>query len=313
MRREMPEEGDTISLITRRRLLKSVGTAFLTYTIAKAGLGYEEETRVFEERRLAMGSTFRITAIGESKRRLKSAMNAAFLEIKRLEALMTIFDNYSEISRLNTNGAASLSPECIEVLEKALYFSRLTEGAFDVTLGNYPYLSVTGTGAMLKKPGVKVDLGGIGIGYAVDCGIDVLRSRGVKAALVDGGGEMKTLGCKESGLSWKVGVRDPFRKEGFTGVIRLDDMSVSTSGNYEKLHVIDPKTGAYPEGLKSATVIAMDATTADALSTGVFILGKVNGLRLLESLHGVEGLLITSNGEILRSKGFKRYALEGFK
>jgi thiamine biosynthesis lipoprotein len=318
----MPKRGDIIDLITRRALLKKAGSAFLFYTSAKSGLNpLKVHPAIVEETRIVMGSASRIIVSGWEEEKLSSFVEEAFGEMKRLEGLMTLYSPESEISRLNLNGAASLGAECVEVLKQAIFFSKQTRGAFDITTRtkkgedaielqhsmDYNNIELRFREARFKGAGMAVDLGGIGIGYAVDRAIEVLRKRGVKSALVDGGGEVKAMGGRSDKLSWRVGIRDPFRKSEFTDVINLDDRAMSTSGNYEMNHIIDPKTGKYPCSLVSATVISKDALSSDALSTAVFVLGEEAGLSLIEETPDTEGLLVTTKGRILKSKGFKNY------
>jgi len=294
-------------MITRRNLLKGMGVAFLSLSAARAGLNLKTRPRLVEETRVVMGSASRITAVGSNIRVLKTAIDAAFKEMWRLEALMSTYRPDSEISMLNSQREARLGPECVEVLKKSIHFSKVTDGAFDITLRDYNNLEIDSKTARLRKSGVNVDLGAIGIGYAVDRAIDVLKNRGVKSALVDGGGEVKALGTKSRGLSWRVGIRDPFQKNRFITIINLEDASISTSGNYITPHIIDPRTGSKPQGLASATIVSTAATMADALSTAAFVLGPKAGLKVIEKTRGVEGLLMTSKGEIIESSGLQKY------
>jgi len=296
-------------MITRRRLLKGMGTAFIGLSTAKLGSTVLQQPRVFEETRRAMGGPFRITAIGSDPWVLRSSVRVAFEEVWRLERLMTIYQSDSEISRLNQLGETCLSSESMEVLRKSIFYSHATGGAFDITLGNYQNLALGFDSARFMKQDMGVDLGGIGIGYAVDQAIKVLKNRGVRSALVDGGGEVKSIGSKKDGVSWRVGIRNPFEKTGFSSIITLDDSAVSTSADYIKPHIIDPRTGKKPMGLASATIVSADAISADALSTAAFVLGLKSGLKLIEKTPGVEGLLVTTVGEIIESSGFGRYTV----
>ena len=305
----MPKEGDLSSMITRRTLLKGMGTAFISLSAARLGLELGRRPTVFEEARRAMGGPFRITTVGSDRPHLKSAVKAGFEEVWRLEELMTIYKSESEISRLNIWGEAQLSSESMDILKKSIVFSQATNGAFDVSLGAFENLVVGSDFARFNKQGMMVDLGGIGIGYAVDRIVEALKKMGVKSAIVDGGGEVKSIGSKTDGTAWRVGIRNPFQKTGFSRVIALEGASISTSGNYVTPHIIDPRTGRVPEGLASATIIGKDATTADAMSTAVFVLGPNAGLDVIEKTPGLEGLLVTSAGKIIESSGFNQYTV----
>jgi thiamine biosynthesis lipoprotein len=165
------------------------------------------------------------------------------------------------------------------------------------------------------KPGMKIALGGIAKGYAVDQAVEVLTSEGIASCFVDAGGDGRYVGTKPDGNMWTVGLQNPDKQGDFITVMYLKDMAVATSGNYERYfsdaakvsHISDPRTGYSVNELISATVIAETTMDADALATTVFVLGEEEGLQLIESLDGVECLIITSDKRILRSEGFVEY------
>lgn len=159
----------------------------------------------------------------------------------------------------------------------------------------------------LARPGMKIGLGGIAKGWALDRAAEALRARGITSFLLSAGGQVYA-GGKNGAAMWKVGVRDPRGgPDEFFAVIEVADASVSTSGDYERFferdgvryhHILDPKTGMPSRGLRSATVIAADATLADALSTAVMVLGRERGLALVERLPGVQALVVDDHGRI---------------
>ena len=177
----------------------------------------------------------------------------------------------------------------------------------------------------LTAPGMQLDLGGIAKGFVVDEGVRTLAARGVTHALVDAGGDLYARGERpgnEGGL-WHVGVRDPSnRKAILAQTLALKELAVATSGDYERYveiegerfsHIVDPRTGNPVKQSASVTIIAKDTMTADALATAVSVLGPVEGLKLIESLPGVEAMVITRAGretEIARSSGFARFERE---
>ncbi|MDD4953873.1 MAG: FAD:protein FMN transferase [Candidatus Omnitrophica bacterium] len=250
----------------------------------------------------------------------KEASEIVFKEIKRVEGLLSKYDPASEVARLNRLGRLKVSPETFYVIKKSKEFYQSSHGAFDITVS--PLLDLWGfTDRNFSKPserqikdvlklvgsqkiilqdkdnvvkfslsGVKIDLGAIAKGYALDCAVKKLKERGIKSCLIDAGGQIYALGDKR-GEPWRIAIRNP-RGEGFSDLIALKDGVVSTSGDYEQYfladnrryaHIFDPKTG-YPadSGVISVTVTAPDGLTADALSTAVFVLGREKGLELMK-------------------------------
>ena len=268
---------------------------------------------------------------------------AAFDEIKRIEKLMDIHDPESEISRINrlaSKESIKVSKEIFMVLKKALKYSRLTSGAFDVSIR--PLSTLWGGKGQLKEvPEIKeieeklllvdykniilnernqtlefkresmaLDLGGIAKGYALDRAIKVLQGRGIKEALINAGGDIRVMGERV----WKVGLQHPRKGKEVLAVIRLKDQAIATSGDYQRYfikegkryhHVINPETGYPVTECMSVTIIGPEAIPVDVLATGVFILGPEKGLELIESLKGVEGIIIDAQGRVLSSSGLK--------
>ena len=233
-------------------------------------------------------------------------------------------------------GLSPVSTQTFDVLEAAEHYAQLSESAIDVTV--QPLIELWGffrvemaavppqerIDAVLQRVGIDrmtlsaadrtvalesgtaLDLGSIAKGYAVDQALDALRARGVPAALVDLGGNIGVLGQAPGGRPWVVGIRHP-REGRLIGQVRFERGAVSTSGDYERYfvvdgkrysHLLDPRTGWPVDGLHSVTVVAPNATAADALSTAAFVLGPARGIALLDKCEGVEGLLVEprSNG-----------------
>ncbi len=260
----------------------------------------------------------------------KAAGKIAFTEIKRIEALLSKYDPASEISRLNKLRVLTVSPETLYIIEKAKYFWEESLGAFDITVGplldlwGFPdkryrlpdnseieeALKLVGSDKIiidkeknvveLKIPAMKLDLGAIAKGYAVDCAIKRLKESGIKNCLINAGGDIYCLGDKY-GEPWKVAVQDP-RKPGLLDNLELKDAAVATSGDYAQYfikdnkrysHILNPKTG-YPasSGVASVTVIARDCLTSDALATAIFVLGKERGEALAKKFPEVKVKII---------------------
>ena len=164
-----------------------------------------------------------------------------------------------------------------------------------------------------SKKGVLIDLGGIAKGYAVDRSIELLEDMGIAHALVTAGGDSRMIGDRW-GRPWTIGVRDPRQADKVVGKIPLLDVALSTSGDYERFfvedgvryhHIIDPLSGDSARELQSVTVIGPDATTTDALSTSVFVLGLADGLELINRLPDIDAIVVDRSGSLHYSKGLQ--------
>ncbi|MBI4707784.1 MAG: FAD:protein FMN transferase [Candidatus Omnitrophica bacterium] len=263
----------------------------------------------------------------------KEAAAIVFNEVKRIEKLLSKYDPESEISQLNKFGKLKVSPETFFVLSKSCLFWKQTNGAFDVTVG--PLLDVWGftdknyklpdkskikealrsvgsdkivlnevdSVVEFNSPGVKVDLGAIAKGFAVDCAVEKLKEAGIKSCLVNAGGQIYCLG-KRFGKPWRVVIQNP-RGPGSKGSFDLIDQAVATSGDYESyfevsgkryMHIFDPRTG-YPADneVMCVTVIAPDGLTADALATAMMVMGKEKSDSLIKQYPGVIVRIVEKN------------------
>ncbi|MFQ5835694.1 MAG: FAD:protein FMN transferase, partial [bacterium] len=174
-----------------------------------------------------------------------------------------------------------------------------------------------GDRAGFQKKGMQIDLGGIAKGYAVDRAIESLRKNGIRRALVNAGGDLYALGSGPGKEKWQVGIQDPREEDKLLGIIKVKDVGVATSGDYRRYftiegrrfsHIVNPKTGQTVQDVPmSVTVIAPDATTADALATGVFVLGPQKGIELIESLPQVEGMIVSEGMKRISSKGWAHF------
>jgi thiamine biosynthesis lipoprotein len=232
-----------------------------------------------------------------------------------------------------------ISDELFSLLGEAIRISDLTKGGFDITiyplmkmwkfkgenltvpdkekiekgkkLVNYKNIIMKNGKIKFAKGGMAIDLGGIAKGYAVDAAIKVLKERNIKSAMVDAGGEIYALGRKE-GKPWRIGIRHPRKTGEVLGIVELEDQGISTSGDYERFfffkgkryhHILNPKTGYPADECQSVTIVAKKAAFADGLATGVFVLGPREGMDLIESLEGVEGVIVDNEGEVSVSSG----------
>jgi thiamine biosynthesis lipoprotein len=274
----------------------------------------------------------------------EAAIDAVFDDMKRIDALMSTYKDTSEISKVNREAAqhpVKVSAELLALLQTAQQYSQLSQGAFDITYASVGYLfdyrnhKRPGQAAIDKalptvdyrqlkldpvndtvffaKPGMRIDLGGIGKGYAVDRGIEILQRRGYQHAMVNAGGDTRVIGDR-MGKPWMVGIRHPDRQNEVVLRIPLEDAAFSTSGDYERYfdedgvryhHIIDPKTGQSPHEVRSVTLIAATATRTDGLTKTVFILGPVEGMKFIDSLPDVDGIIIAADGKVTYSKGLQ--------
>lgn len=267
--------------------------------------------------------------------------------IEIMQALQNKFDvniDSSDIAKINLSAGISpveVSVDTLELLKEALRISKLTEGAFDITIGvltkewgftdgkyrvptdreirdklelvNYKDIRISDSKVKLSKRGMFIDLGGIAKGYAVDKVYELLKGKGVKRAIINAGGTIRTVE-KDPKRIWKIGIKDPTGNKDILGILYLDSgLAVATSGDYERYfvkdgikyhHLLDPKTG-YPSNLcKSVTVVSKKAVEADALSTAIFVLGPKKGLSLAEKLD-VGVVIVDSKGDIFVSDNLK--------
>ena len=231
----------------------------------------------------------------------------ALEEIKGLEQIFSNKLPMSEISLLNRlAGLAPLqvSNDTMECLKLAQRMNRLTGGAFDVTLGDPGALIIDQKlgKAFIRKQGVKIDLGGIGKGFAVEKVRKLLMEQGAASGMIDIRSSIAVFGKKVR----KIGIQDPKDRSKILGMVELKEgESLSTSGNYERgNHIIDPRTKRPALGCSSVTVIGKNAAEADALSTAVFVLGPVAGTKLINALPGKQAMVVDNKGELYFSSDF---------
>ncbi|MFN3396147.1 MAG: FAD:protein FMN transferase [Thermodesulfovibrionales bacterium] len=301
--------------------------------------------RVFRKSKILMDTLVTINVVADSEDKAEKAIDKAFDEIKRLEGLISFWSENSEIAEINRKAGISpvkVSPLTLDIIEKALYVSEKTDGAFDPTVGplmrlwdfkkgiipdegiikdrlrlvDYREMVIdrANSTAFLRRKGMSFDTGGIAKGYAADLAVFVLKREGIKGGLVAVAGDIKAFGIKPDGRPWLVGIRNPRPKDKDDEVIatvELKDMAISTSGDYERFfikdgkryhHIMNPKTGQPAIGCQSVTVITKEGVFTDGFSTGIFVLGPERGLRLLEEL-GYGGVIIDTKGKIHITKG----------
>lgn len=319
--------------MSRKKLLWAIGFSLFLCGCRRADL--TPENRIRREMRFLLGTIVEITVKGEEETLAGKAIEQAFREIEKIDDLMSPFKEDSDISRLNRKGdqePIKVSQDTFRVIRESLHFSKLSGGAFDITIA--PLLNLWDSVRENKQlpgeqelkevlalvnyrnilldeekrkvgfrgKGMNVNLGGIAKGYAVDRAIERLRYWGIKRAIVNAGGDIYLLGRPFDRDFWAIGLRHPRKRGEILGVIKARDEAIATSGDYEKYfildgkrysHLLDPHTGKPVEGMLSVTVLAENTLKADGLSTAIFVLGPEKGLELANRLEGVEAIIIS--------------------
>lgn len=291
-----------------------------------------------------MGTRVEVQLWHDDEEEAERLITLAMAELDRIEAAMSTYLADSEITQINEMAATqpvTVSAELFGLIDRALQLSVTTNGAFDITYDSvgrlydfregvrpapeqiethldaidhrYVRLDRETSTIRFARPGVRINLGGIAKGYAVESVIDVLRDAGVTNGLATAGGDTRLLGDRGNG-PWKVGVRDPDDTNGLLTRLALQDEAISTSGDYERFfvedgvryhHILNPSTGRSAGQVRSVTIIGPDATMTDGLSTSVFVLGPEAGLELIESLDGYETLIVDTERRVRLSSGLE--------
>lgn len=293
-----------------------------------------------------MGTIIQLKVYGKNA---DKATEKALKRISDIESKMSVNIETSEISKLNGKSGVSgekLSSDTYSVIKKAVQYSKLTEGALDITIE--PIVKLWGIGTekervptkneileklklvnykdilldeknstvQLRRTGQAIDLGAIAKGYTADEVKKILLENNISSALINLGGNVFAVGSKPDGTSWNIGIQNPLDTRGqYIGTISVTDKSVVTSGNYERYfivdgkryhHIFDTKTG-YPSeaGLISTTIVSDKSIDGDALSTSTYIMGLAKGIKLIESIKGVEAIFITQDKKIYVTSGLK--------
>ncbi len=302
--------------------------------------------KIFKKNAVIMGTDLEITVSTEDELKAEQAFNAVINEFTRIDDEMSEWREGTYISAINKNSgkeATKVPDEVFNVIAAAQQVSALSGGAFDISwaamrgvwnftpghervptpeeagklrpLINYKEIELDSRNktVFLKKKGMAIGLGAIAKGYAVDRGMQALVSSGIKDAIIRAGGDMRVQGL-ENGKPWDIGIHHPRERNGLLAKLALTNISISTSGDYERFfikdgvlyhHILDPKTGYPALKCRSVTILAPDTMTSDAISTAVFVLGPAEGMRLVKSLKGVEAIIVDSSGATHTSAGIE--------
>ncbi|TCO79977.1 FAD:protein FMN transferase [Marinisporobacter balticus] len=329
-----------------KRMIILVIMLILLFTIALQGCSNKKE--VVTRSTFMLNTKLDISVWIEDKNRGVEIIQECFKRISEIEEKMSVNIENSEVNKINDHTQKefiSVSKDTSEVLNASLKYAKLSNGAFDPTIGklvelwgigkenfrvpkkaeidevlryvDYQLLINNGENKFkLAKDHMRIDLGGIAKGYAGDEVYKIIKKNSVEGAIINLGGNIIALGTKIDGSNWRIGIQDPFEPTGtHIGVVEASDKAIVSSGNYERFsivnekryhHIIDPKTG-YPSenGIISATIIANYSMDADALSTAVYVLGVEKGLELIENMENVESIIITKDYKVYLSSGIK--------
>ncbi|MCU0873856.1 MAG: FAD:protein FMN transferase [Pirellulaceae bacterium] len=322
---------------------------------AAVGAAADEPLQRYRELRPGMGSTFEIIVYAPDEAMAQRGLGAAFARIDQLNQIFSDYDSASEACRLSHASpmpeAVPVSAEMFTLLDYSAQLSRATDGAFDVTVGpvsrlwrrarrqrqlpapdrlrealagvGYQHLELDAAGrkARLAAPGMRLDFGGVGVGYAVDEALTVLKQHGLTRVLVNGSGDI-VLGAPPPGeTGWRIGVAPLEPNQPPSRFLRLAHCGVSTSGDAWQFveidkqrysHIVDPKTGLGLTTRSSVTVIAPTGTAADGLATAASVLGVEQGLALVERTCGAACLMVCIENEkpqVHESRNWKKHEI----
>lgn len=314
---------------------------------AAEAIKFNNKAYKVSETKSAMGTFVSMTLFHSSRDRAEEAMASAYEEIDRLTRLMNRFDRATAVAQLNNEGFLDdVPPEVSEVIAKALKYYQTTHGSFDISvkpvidlfkknlaerktllpdnteldktlkLVGSDKIELKGRTIRFKKAGVGITLDGIAKGYIVDRASEVLDRHHIKDHLINAGGDIRTKGSRQDKKPWTVAIEDPQKKKQYPDIIHMTDGAIATSGNYEVYfdrekmfhHIVDPKTGMSPDLSASVSVLADTAMDADALSTSVFVMKPISGIRFIDSIPNCECLVMSKKGEIIKTHGWQSSA-----
>ena len=311
------------------------------------GVPTGQESAVVTRAQMQMGTLVKITAVARSESIAQAAATAGFAEIRRLEELLSTWIPTSELSRVNAAAGVMpvpVSPETLTVVQRAIQAAEMTDGGFNIAIGPAvdawrvtesqhipteseldalrPLVDLQAVHANLReqtiyleKTGMRIDVGGIGKGYAADQAVDALRRAGAVAGVVALSGDIKTFGRLPGGKMFPVGIQHPREDGSVLAWIDLQDEAISTAGDYERFferdgvryhHTLDPRTLQPARACQSVTVIAPEGVWADGLDTGIFVMGPERGMKLVEQLPNIEAIIVDAEGRLLVSSGLKQ-------
>jgi FAD:protein FMN transferase len=301
-----------------------------------------DKTFVIKKTFFLMDTVIEITLITDNKINANKALKEIFDEMNRIDKKFNRYDESSYISKINQGKIANIDDETCKIINDSIEISKLTNGAFDITVA--PIMDLWGFGKEefripnkaeilkirnkigykkiilhlnnISLNGAQIDLGGVVKGYAVDRAKLILDKYKISDGIINAGGDVFVIGTNK-GRFWNIGIEHPRDKNKFLGVLSLKDKTIVSSGDYERFfiknnkryhHIMDAKT-CFPSdsGLISVTIVADNSEYADLLSTSVFVLGEKKGLELIKKLKDVGVIMVTSDMRIIVSDNLKPF------
>jgi thiamine biosynthesis lipoprotein len=291
----------------------------------------------YQDKQGIMGTNIQVEVWSDDVQLGQQATQAVMAEMERINQLMSPYIASSELAILNQHAAeypVKVSKELFELIALSIEISKETQGAFDITFASVGYLydyrqqhkpsdeqvksllaAINFRHLVLDEqqhsiffshPKVKIDLGGIAKGHAVDNAIAILQNLHIQHALVTAGGDTRLLGDRR-GKPWMVGIRDPRHPDKQAVILPLVDTALSTSGDYERYfeqdglryhHILSPKSGTSSYEVQSVSIIGPRSVLNDALSTAVFVLGVQQGMDLLNRTPGYDGIIVDNHRKL---------------
>lgn len=319
-------------------------------------LSFSCQSQVLRKRTtMLMGGRFDISIVAQDSLSAEQNIDEIIAEISRIENLISDWKPTSQISQVNQNAgiqAVKVDKEVFELTKRALHFSEITNGAFDISFAamdkiwkfdgsmtkmptaeaikksvekvgykNIILDSINST-ILLKLKGMKIGFGALGEGYATNLCKEMMLAKGIQSGIINATGDMSVWGTQINGKPWNIGITNPFHPDSILATIPLKQGAVTTSGSYEKFvifngkrysHIINPATGYPATGLCSVTVFGPNAEIANGFSTSAMVLGKKEAIKLLNQYPDYSFIMITDSGKTLFSKNFPKRQLKKYK
>lgn len=332
---------------------KSILPLFLIFCLT---ISFSGNAQVLRKRStVLMGGRFDISIVAQDSLSAEQNIDNIIAEISRIENLISDWKPTSQISLVNQNAGirpVKVDKEVFELTKRALYFSKITHGAFDISFAamdriwkfdgsmtemptpeaikksvekvgykNIVLDSVNST-IFLKLKGMKIGFGALGEGYATHKCQQMMLAKGIQSGIINATGDMSIWGTQPDGKPWNIGITNPFHPGEITAAITLKNTAITTSGSYEKFvffngkrysHIINPATGYPATGLCSVTVLGPNAEMANGFSTSAMVLGKKEALKLLNQFPEYSCILITDSGRMIKSKNFPKHLLKKYQ
>lgn len=326
--------------------------SFFTFLL----FGFSCHSQVLRKRStMLMGGRFDINIVAQDSLSAEQNIDVIIAEIDRIEHLISDWKPTSQVSEVNQNAGirpVKVDKELFELTKRALHFSEITNGAFDISFAamdriwkfdgsmtemptpeaikksvekvgykNIILDSINST-IFLKLKGMKIGFGALGEGYATHKCQQMMLAKGIQSGIVNATGDMSVWGTQPDGKPWNIGITNPFDPSQILATISLKQGAVTTSGSYEKFvvlnekrysHIINPTTGYPATGLCSVSVFGPNAETANGFSTSAMVLGKKKAVKLLDQYPDYYFILITDSGKMIKSKNFPKHLLKRYK